>query len=70
MAVRVFKVTPEPSAVPVVLSGVRKITVAIQVCPEKLEEPSVAWAKYCTGNVVVVFMVPFEQAPDVVNAVA
>jgi hypothetical protein len=69
--VSVLSVTPGTlSAVPVVLSGVVKFTVATHFCPEKLEVPSVAWAKYWTAKVVVVFSVPPEQTLDVVNAVA
>ena len=60
----------EESAVPVVLSAVLKMMVAIQFCEGYGDEPSVACAKYWTLNVVVVFCDPFEQVLDAVNAVA
>jgi hypothetical protein len=69
-AVRELSVTPALSPVPVVLSAVLKITVAIQFWLGKLDEASVAWAKYCNGKVVVVFIVPPEQVLVVVKAVA
>ena len=58
------------SADPVALEGSLNITVAFHPDPEKLEDESVARAKYCTANVVVVFMDVAEHVLDAVNAVA
>ena len=65
-----FNVCPGASAVPVVLSWVRVITVAIHLCPLKLDDESVACAKYWTAKVVVAFCVPPAQLLEAVNAVA
>jgi len=68
MATNEFIVTDALSEVPVVLSGVLKMTVVSQPCPEKLDDASVPWAKYCTANVVVVFCVPPAHVLLAVNA--
>ena len=70
MAVKVRSSCAVESAVPVVKFTSRKITVASQFWAENEDDESVAWAKYCTLNVVVVFVVPPVQVLDAVNAVA
>ena len=71
-AIRVFTAGVMPlaeSALVVAPDGVLNITVARQFVVDAVEEASVAFAKYCMLNVVVVLIKDPEQL-DVVNAVA
>ena len=70
IAVRVFTVELALSEAPVAFDGSLNITVAFQPLPAKLDEESVARAKYCTANVVVVLILVAAQLLDAVNAVA